>query len=175
MKPLFLILFLQIIGWSVVAQVNSDPVINPSQQDILSTGSDAYIQQIGTENDAEINQRQRLGHQFNQAIIVQQGDHNDARMIQRGKGNVALLTQTGDGNYYDLVLSGRNNTVSVLQDGDNNAITQRLSGFVGVNVDFTQIGNDNSIIQDLNSIREQEFKITQRGDGLSIQITTDSY
>lgn len=175
MKQLFFALLLLICCVTTEAQSGSDPILSQPSQDILSNNSDAYIQQIGTGNNAEINQRQRVGKEFNSAAIIQQGDNNNAIIAQRGKGNEAVVIQSGDGNNYDLLLSGRNNSIYISQQGNGNEILQRLVGFKDVNVEFIQIGDNNSIIQDLNNISAQEFKITQRGNGLSLQITTDTY
>ena len=175
MRLLLLIFLIQISLGTLAAQSSVDPALNLAERDILSSSSDAYIQQVGTNNSAEINQKQRRGQQFNQAVIIQQGADNAARIAQRGRGNQSAVLQNGNGNLYDLVITGRNNNINIVQRGDNNEITQRVRGFVGVNVDFQQIGNDNSIIQELNGIKDQAFKITQRGNGLSVQITTDNY
>lgn len=110
----------------------------------LSRPGEVAIEQIGTENIAEVTS------DSNSSLLVdQQGNEQAAYVRLSGAANQGNVVQRGDGNSAEVVISGTVNAFSVSQDAGaagsigNEALLQQIG--LG-NVAFqTQIGRGNSM------------------------------
>lgn len=154
----------------------ADLLLSPSElldEELTGVGNSTILQQIGTENQVDITQKQRGDSKINLVKVLQSGDYNRIYIIQDGTGNQTAVIQRGSDNLYDLEVIGSGNNVAVIQDGDGNRIIQDLINTDEMNVEFVQIGSNNEIIQNLNGTNGLEFKIIQEGDGMQAIINQD--
>ncbi|MBK9015663.1 MAG: hypothetical protein IPM82_17240 [Saprospiraceae bacterium] len=161
-------------GSHLSAQVlnEADLLLLPTELLNLSTtgaGSDAYIQQIGSNNDLQLFQQQ-AGLEGNLARVLQSGDWNVAIIQQTESGNKLALIQKGTKNYYELVGSGTGNELVNIQDGFDNRIIQQFINSNQISSELVQVGNSNEIIQILENVQGQNFTIRQTGDGMKVII-----
>jgi hypothetical protein len=151
----------------------SDLLLQPTELLNLNTsrgGSEAYIKQVGDNNDLRLMQQQE-GLEGNLARVLQSGEWNVAIVSQTEQGNKLALVQRGTNNYYELVNNGFENELVNIQDGQNNRIVQQLVNSNQISSELVQIGNNNEIIQILENINAQGFTVRQVGDGLKVTIT----
>lgn len=132
-------------------------------------GSEAYIKQVGSDNELELLQDQ-AGLEGNLARVLQAGEWNLAIISQTESGNKLALIQKGTNNYYELVNNGLENELVNLQNGENNRIVQQLVNSSQISSELVQIGNSNEIIQILENVQGQNFTIRQMGDGLKVTV-----
>ena len=151
-------------------QLAEDDLLLPPQQlldqDLLGNGNSTFLEQAGSQNLIEVNQSQIGREKINLIRVLQLGQLNEAYLSQRGNGNQLALIQKGDENYHQMNLDGLNNDLVIFQDGDHNRVIQDLSQTNELNIEFLQIGHENEIIQILDGVSNQEFKLIQNGDGL---------
>ncbi len=150
----------------------ADLLLQPTELLNMSTsggGSEAYIQQIGSNNELGLFQQQE-GLEGNLARVLQSGNWNVAIITQTETGNKLALIQKGTNNYYELVNNGFGNELVSIQDGVDNRIVQQLVNSNQISSELVQVGNTNEIIQILENVQGQSFTIRQIGDGLKVTI-----
>lgn len=157
------------------SQTLEDALLEPSlllEQELLGQkGNQSVIQQEGNKNRLSLTQVLSNGRKVNLATVLQRGDFNLALIRQEGAMNKLALIQKGTGNVYELKLSGTNNVIDITQDGDGNSIIQNLNNISGLNVELTQIGNQNQIVQRLEgNVENKNIKIVQEGNNLQLEI-----
>ncbi len=168
-----LLLFAVSLPLSAQLLNETDLLLQPTEQLNQNTtrgGSDAYIQQIGSNNELQLMQQQE-GIEGNLARVLQAGEWNLAIISQTQTGNKLALIQKGTNNYYELVNSGFENELVNIQNGQNNRIVQQLVNSNQITSELVQQGNNNEIIQILENVNAQSFSIRQVGDGLKVTIT----
>lgn len=150
-------------------QIQSSVAINYSE-DGMDFSNKIQIQQMGSGNDASINQT-FTGTNFpgNFAELIQNGNINDATLTQSGSGNIHSITQHGRGNMFEASVIGDNNSSTIEQYGRENIINQDL---VGNDMTFTltQRGNNNEISQIENDQQSRQYEIMQDGNGMKLII-----
>jgi hypothetical protein len=171
----FMAFVLLLASLPLSAQVlnETDLLLQPTELLNLNTsrgGSEAYIKQVGNNNDLRLMQQQE-GLEGNLARVLQAGDWNVAIISQTEQGNKLALIQRGTNNYYELVNNGFENELVNIQDGQNNRIVQQLVNANQISGEMVQIGNNNEIIQILENINAHGFTVRQVGDGLKVTIT----
>lgn len=137
------------------------------------TVNEAFIQQIGAQNQISLNQTLSGGvAKSNIAIFMQEGSFNIATLNQNGSGNGFKLKQHGDQNEYLGDISGHLNLSTIIQNGQENRIDQGLSGNE-LNYYLIQNGNSNTIVQKEASAETAlpAYKIQQNGNGMTLMIT----
>lgn len=150
----------------------ADLLIQPTEllnQQAIGIGGEAYIKQIGQNNELTLTQHQD-GLEGNLARVLQAGDWNIALISQTETGNKLALIQSGTSNYYELSNNGIENELVNFQEGSNNRIVQTLVNSSQINAEFVQFGSSNEIIQLLENVQGQGFTIRQVGDGLKVFI-----
>lgn len=91
-------------------------------------------------------------------IIGQYGLYNTTNIIQAGSNtNTIEVIQQGDNNFADIIQLGIDNEVILVQEGENNFFT------------ILQDGNGNAA--NVNQLGEQNFTVTQIGNGMVVNIT----
>lgn len=179
--------FLSALMLSFAIQANAQNLENPDEDDLLNTLSTEQIQilnnqptpgtagfvilnQSGDGNGSSVNQT-ATGLQTNQAIIIQEGNNNQADLNQSGSGNTGNVIQNGNGNTYNLDLAGDNIKTTVHQNGNQNNINQDLSGS-DLDYILIQNGSNNEIIQLENSSQTQmpAYQLEQNGNNMRIEI-----
>lgn len=156
----------------------ADVLLQPSellnQTDNLN-GNEAFIKQVGDDNEVDLVQSQVGIEQLNLTEVLQSGDYNVARIFQDGGENRIVLIQNGNANTYELVIEGSDNNSAVIQNGDSNSIIQKLTSTNEVNIEFLQQGNENEIIHIQEGVQAKDFKINQIGNNLQLIITQSDY
>ncbi len=169
-------------GSNVFAQtiIGEDVSLQPSdfleqeQTDLHNYGNNAYLKQIGDQNDIYIHQV-LTGDAHNLIYALQDGNDNMAKIAQIGNHVELALIQQGDGNLYELLnQEANNNKMVAIQEGNTNTIVQHLINSNQINTEFVQRGNNNEIIQELIGIQARNYKIHQIGDDQQIIIRQSS-
>jgi len=106
---------------------------------VNSTGNQITLLQTGNENRATGTQR----GDFNQMDVVQAGNWNGVQVDQQGNTNTASVQITGDSNGLDLALP-RLTSGLISQDGNENSVLLTAIGNSNA-FGFKQKGNENSI------------------------------
>jgi minor curlin subunit len=142
----------------------------PPIQNGLDFTNQAQIQQMGSRNNASIDQT-FIGTNVpgNIAELIQNGNVNNAVLTQTGNGNTHLITQTGNRNIFGALVIGDNNSSTIDQFGDNNMINQNLLGNDMAFI-LSQIGNNNEIMQTENDLQSRQYQILQNGSGMKLII-----
>ena len=134
----------------------------------LSAPGEVAIEQIGTENIAEVTS------DGNSSLIVdQEGNEQTAYVRLSGAANRGDVTQRGDGNFADVIISGSVNAFSVSQNAEvpgvigNEALLEQLG--LG-NIAFqTQFGRGNNMT--LRQAGDNNFAdLLQEGDGNAMEL-----
>jgi hypothetical protein len=164
----------------VMAQqlTQQDLLLQPSellQPGFGSHGNDAYIQQVGSQNEVHLLQIQEEPAAGNLARILQAGDWNMAIISQTDGRSQVHLIQRGDLNRYELQSFGADNDLVAIQDGERNNILQQLINSNRTRSELVQVGNDNEIITILEGIQDREITIRQIGDGLKVIVRQSSF
>ncbi len=168
-------------SWSLSAQLLNEQDLLLQPADLLNApptgnGNDAYIQQIGTENELNLLQNQDdAAATGNLARILQSGDWNVAVITQTEHGNQLALIQNGTLNNYELTNLGFGNNLVNIQDGEGNRIVQQLVNSNQLNIELMQIGNNNEITQFLEGFQGGNYSIRQIGDGLRVIVRQSSF
>lgn len=160
------------------AQLNGSIVDLLEESDLLGDevildGSLVSINQVGSNNQAEVVQQQRF-IQDNQVRILQQGNDNTASVLQTGGNNRVVLQQNGDENLYSLDLEGSSNDIAVIQNGDRNVVNQRLLDSRRVSVEFIQNGDGNLIEHNGDGLLSKDIRVMQSGDNMQVIINQTS-
>ncbi len=166
--------------------------------EIHSQSNEAYIEQVGYGNTAEIFQEKHTSDNFiylsqigdlNKAVLSQQasvglgqntlelyqiGLSNMLIASQIGFGNYSSVTQSGNDNFYELTLTGNYNDLTALQSGSGNTIIQELSGS-SYKIDIKQLGNENSIIHIDSYSSILQMSIIQSGTGARLMLVNGLY
>ncbi len=129
-------------------------------------GDQAFIKQVGNENEVDLIQFQQANSSSNFAGLLQAGENNKIWVRQSGFENLLLLVQRGEDNFFASKVEGVGNRFLIKQLGDGNRIVQDLINSDQINVEFIQKGDENEIIQELEGPGLTNFKIIQQGDGL---------
>ncbi len=137
----------------------------------------AMIQQVGSFNEANINQAGNSGILPNVAEINQQGYNNFASSNQNGNSNLTLIGQRGSDNSADINVLGNRNLAGVLQVGNGNTVSQDLMGddlhfliFQNRQRQFDKPGSDTAYINsnpDPSKWQWNEINDYKRGNSLS--------
>jgi len=176
----FLISF-YFLGWALVVNAQQANVSDPdllAETDLLGEfigigENSVIIDQIGSNNEVEVIQRQRY-QQNNQTRILQQGNDNLAEILQAGGNNQVILLQNGNENEFRLDLSGTNNDIAVIQRGDQNEIRQRLSNARDLNLEYVQRGDGNLIEHQADGLVSKNIKVLQSGNNMEVIINQSS-
>lgn len=139
---------------------------------IPSTGGNiAGIDQRGDFNRASIEQSGGVGNNAEvwqsgtglSADITQTGSNNELRLSQVLDRQTAALVQVGSGNQLAIWQYGSNSDVTGTQEGNGNQLVLQQYGNSQFN--FSQIGNQNSMVVDLPN--GMSLSVEQRGDNKS--------
>jgi hypothetical protein len=147
-----------------------------SQSLSVPSGKFVYIEQIGNNNSAYVEQ---VDDGEQRALIVTHGDGNDITILQHGSGshmasigpdgataansinnsNEITILQTGDGNHSASVVmsdtaANSNNTASITQSGGAGADKQFTLQLSGSNIGATVV-QDNPTVPDSSSMSIQ--------------------
>lgn len=138
---------LKILGFLVLnfSLVSSLQAINYQVNDCFP---DEYIDKIN-EIGIDINQNIDLDiplTKFNQAIIIQIGDLNQAHQYQYGIFDIALIYQEGNLNYAYQKQQGNHNQAYIIEKGSNNKAYQYQYNDYNTGI-IVLIGNGNSAFQ----------------------------
>ncbi len=98
---------------------------NFSQIDQMGIGSDATVQQKGTENASYIEQTGTSQRKRNEAFLLQKGG-----LITTAEENYADQTQNGMANYSNVIQLGDENDAWVNQQGNSNASNIQQGTFI---------------------------------------------
>lgn len=142
------------VGISNVADVSQDGDNNEAtvQQgefganNVQSNYAEASISQVGSENEAAVNQRQGWsgGSAVSIHSIEQDGLRNTGLLTTFNGGNEGSVTQLGNDNYANGRQAGSGHDLDIYQEGsDNEARINQLSGASGNSADIAQRGSDN--------------------------------
>lgn len=109
----------------------------------------------------------------NSAMLIQQGNQNNATITMYGNRNSLGLLQNGNNNDYEGVISGEENLLRIFQMGNNNFISQELTGN-NMEMEIIQQGNNHELIHIENSGMSPAYQIQQTGShGMKIIIEND--
>ena len=131
----------------------------------------ATIVQQGNGNQAVANQH-NTGRDINQAFIQQVGSGNEAELVQRGSGNTTTLNQRGGDNEAVSRVVGDGNTTTLNQFGNRNSFVRDVETN---RVDFTltQDGNSNVLRQTGSQVlAPPRYEVEMRGNGIQLSIHT---
>lgn len=147
------------------------PTVGPGADPQLGQADNiVFVEQVGTGNEAAVEQRQRVG-EANRARLVQRGGDNAAAVLQEGAGNDLSVLQNGYNNQYTLDLDGDDNDLAVSQTGRDNVIRQELRSSDNLSVQLIQDGDNNFIEHRTDGLASKGIKIIQRADHLNISVT----
>jgi len=136
---------------------------------MLSDASNqAFIQQIGDENQSNILQDARNYGGANMVLVFQSGNYNVVNAAQKGYSNDLRIVQQGNANETAITAEGELLKMVTLQYGDGNKVAQQVNG-TGVNYDVLQVGNNNTIEQKGDSF-SKGYSITQYGNNMNVTI-----
>lgn len=132
-------------------------------------GNEAYVDQIGNRNDADVYQDNNgFGGSEQYADVLSQGNDNIARVTQINDGFNAFITQYGNNNDGRIFQSGNKGRGDVYQDGNNNLGRMNVwatnsDGYI------EQKGNDNDARQNLGQgaglkVEDSYFEAKQYGN-----------
>ena len=126
-----------------------------------SPGSEAWIEQYGNENLAEIGQYDHA----HDASIYQDGDENKATIEQRNSGHFAMINQFGDFNEAYVTQRGKNHSSNIYQDGNSNLADVAQTGDDSLAV-INQLG-DNNIIAGVENNDGLTFDPSKEAESIS--------
>ena len=135
----------------------------------LNLNNAAMIQQVGSYNEANINQAGNSGIFPNVTEINQQGFNNFASSNQMGNSNITAIGQYGSNNSADINIVGNYNFAGVLQMGNGNSVQQDLIGD-GIGYGIIQFGNNNLVNQVQTQPTSIPIQIHQNGNGMRLTI-----
>lgn len=186
-QTFFKLSFLSVLILTLATFANAQTLDNPDEDDLLNQLSTEQLQilnnqptpgtsgfvilsQSGNNNGSTVYQK-NTGLQTNQAVIIQEGNNNQADLKQDGSGNSSNVIQNGNNNTYNLDLVGDDIKTTTHQNGNRNSITQDLSGS-DLDYILIQNGNNNEIIQLENSNDTQmpAYQLEQSGNNMRIEI-----
>jgi len=147
--------------------LNTGELVNP---DLNGGGNEAFITQIGDDNDVGVIQELKGNLASNLVRVLQAGDGNAAQINQAGFLNQTILIQDGNNNLYSLSLEGSGNTFVIKQIGNDNVINQQLTNTTQMYIELIQEGNGNEITHIQDGLTSHELIIRQVGDGLKMEI-----
>jgi len=147
--------------------LNTGELVNP---DLNGSGNEAFITQIGNDNDVGVIQELGGNNSSNVVRVLQAGDANIAQINQEGFLNQTILLQDGNNNLYTLSLEGSENTFVIKQLGNDNVINQQLTNTTQMYIELIQEGNNNEITHIQDGLSSHELIIRQVGNGLKMQI-----
>lgn len=181
-RPIIFLLFIFCTIISSFAQDNEEVLL---QQIVLSESaksvSNAFlndnriiINQFGEGNVVSISQIDQQGNSGgNEAYIYQNSLNNLVSLSQTGFNNSTNIEQYGSGNSIAFDIEGSNNKSSLMQSGSNNELISQIMS-TGMLYEVQQIGMNNQLIQKEEGAAKLNYKITQTGIGMKIQITNGS-
>ncbi len=126
----------------------------------------AFIDQVGIENSANINQTLTNALNGNIGLINQSGDFNTAILNEFGSGLNGSISQNGNYNYAKVNLTGNDISIDIDQNGNNNYVNQEIVG-QGLEYDVLQQGSYNELIQVENNGESVGYSISQVGVGIT--------
>ena len=131
------------------------------------------IQQVGSFNQATINQINSNGLSQNLASIVQYNDYNTAQITQNGNGNNSSIAQNGNGNQAEINVTGDNNNTQINQTGNYNLASENINTSATQYV-ISQIGDNNSIQRYDDIQSPKAYIVSQVGSNMHLIISTTS-
>lgn len=130
----------------------------------------ANIEQVGSFNQAAINQTFGSGLNPNVASILQNNNYNNASIMQNGNGNNSSITQNGNGNEAVISINGNNNNSSIIQNGNNNVSLQNITANSAYYI-ITQQGDNNTLLKYDSELSPKAYIISQQGNGMHLIIS----
>ena len=131
----------------------------------------ATIVQQGNGNQAVANQH-NTGRAINQAFIQQVGSGNKAELVQRGSNNTTTLNQHGHDNEAVSRVLGDGNTTTLNQLGNGNSYVRDVETSK-VGFTLTQDGNSNVLRQTgSQTLAPPRYEVEMRGNGIQLSIHT---
>ena len=133
----------------------------------VAVGDGAFIEQIGNNHEALINQTG-----YHKGRIFQQGDGpegNYARLIQVGENHTGFISQVGNGNTGVINVEGFGHVSVIVQEGDGHNVQFSMQGENNT-ADIRQFGTSDHLVGFAN---DDELSIFQSGDNnelYSVQI-----
>jgi len=159
------------------ALTQNDLVSTPSElieSELSGNGNEAYLTQIGNNNQVNVIQNQQNVNSENLVKVLQVGNRNKGQINQAGVFNQTVLVQNGNRNEYTLNLEGSDNTFVIVQDGRRNTINQNLSNTTNNYIELIQVGNDNEITHTQDGLTNQRIIVRQEGNGLKMEVNQSS-
>ena len=169
------IVLISLVSLTSLAQITYSPELDLLNESSLqlsganSTGGLVFIDQLGDNNTAEVEQR-RQRTQTNETRVLQRGDNNRATLQQAGTNNRVALLQKGYDNRYSLDLTGVNTDLAVVQNGDRNEVRQRLENTRDVRLEFIQNGDANLIEYEVEGLQSKGLRVIQDGSNMQLII-----